>query len=229
MSDQDRYIPGVPCWVDTTQPDPEAAVAFYGGLFGWEFEDVMPPDAPQPVLRRAGSAAATSPPSARSRRARRAAPSGTRTCGSRTPTRPPRRCAPPAAPCLMEPVDVGDVRPHGGLRRPGRRRVLRLAGRRAPRRRGRQRARLAELQRPQHARRRGREGVLRRRLRLGAARRRAASRCGRCPATATSSSSATRACARTWPRWARRSASRTSSRAVSRSPTTSPTRRRTGA
>jgi predicted enzyme related to lactoylglutathione lyase len=46
MADQDRYIPGVPCWIDTTQPDPEAAVAFYGELFGWEFEDVMPPGAP---------------------------------------------------------------------------------------------------------------------------------------------------------------------------------------
>jgi predicted enzyme related to lactoylglutathione lyase len=29
--------------VDTSQPDPEAAVAFYSDLFGWEFEDVMPP------------------------------------------------------------------------------------------------------------------------------------------------------------------------------------------
>src|SRR5882724_707217 len=46
MSDRDRYIPGVPCWVDTTQPDPEAAVEFYGQLFGWQFEDMMPPDAP---------------------------------------------------------------------------------------------------------------------------------------------------------------------------------------
>jgi predicted enzyme related to lactoylglutathione lyase len=46
MSHQDRYIPGVPCWADTTQPDPQAAVAFYGDLFGWEFEDVMPPDSP---------------------------------------------------------------------------------------------------------------------------------------------------------------------------------------
>jgi predicted enzyme related to lactoylglutathione lyase len=27
-----------------TQPDPEAAVAFYSGLFGWECEDVMPPE-----------------------------------------------------------------------------------------------------------------------------------------------------------------------------------------
>jgi predicted enzyme related to lactoylglutathione lyase len=46
MSEQDRYIPGVPCWIDTTQPDPEAAVAFYRELFGWELEDVMPPGSP---------------------------------------------------------------------------------------------------------------------------------------------------------------------------------------
>ncbi len=46
MSERDRYIPGVPCWVDTSQPDPEAAVEFYAGLFGWELEDSMPPDAP---------------------------------------------------------------------------------------------------------------------------------------------------------------------------------------
>ena len=45
MSDQDRYIAGVPCWVDTTQPDPAAAAEFYGELFGWKMEDVMPPDA----------------------------------------------------------------------------------------------------------------------------------------------------------------------------------------
>lgn len=38
-----RKAPGVPCWVDTSQPDPEAAVAFYSGLFGWDFEDAMPP------------------------------------------------------------------------------------------------------------------------------------------------------------------------------------------
>jgi predicted enzyme related to lactoylglutathione lyase len=44
MPERDRYIPGVPCWVDTSQPDPQAAVAFYSGLFGWDFEDVMPPE-----------------------------------------------------------------------------------------------------------------------------------------------------------------------------------------
>jgi uncharacterized protein len=46
MSEQDRYIPGVPCWIDTMHPDPEAATTFYGELFGWEFEDAMPADSP---------------------------------------------------------------------------------------------------------------------------------------------------------------------------------------
>ena len=43
MPERNGYLPGVPCWVDTSQPDPEAAVGFYRGLFGWGFEDVMPP------------------------------------------------------------------------------------------------------------------------------------------------------------------------------------------
>jgi predicted enzyme related to lactoylglutathione lyase len=42
MPERDGYIPGVPCWVDTTQPDPDAAADFYGPLFGWELEDAMP-------------------------------------------------------------------------------------------------------------------------------------------------------------------------------------------
>ena len=67
MTDQDRYIPGVPCWVDTTQPDAAAAAEFYGGVFGWELEDVMPPESPATVLHRPAAAAATSPPSARRR------------------------------------------------------------------------------------------------------------------------------------------------------------------
>jgi uncharacterized protein len=46
MPERDGYIPGVPSWADTGQPDPEAAVGFYEALFGWEFEDMMPPDAP---------------------------------------------------------------------------------------------------------------------------------------------------------------------------------------
>src|SRR5436190_16998525 len=66
MPERDGYIPGVPCWVDTTQPDPQGAVDFYGGLFGWECEDVMPPDAPGSYfiarLRGGDVAAVSSPP-----------------------------------------------------------------------------------------------------------------------------------------------------------------------
>lgn len=46
MLTRDGYPAGVPCWIDTGQPDPEAAAGFYGELFGWEFEDRMPADAP---------------------------------------------------------------------------------------------------------------------------------------------------------------------------------------
>lgn len=43
---RDGYPAGVPCFIDTAQPDPEAATRFYGGLFGWEFEDRMPAELP---------------------------------------------------------------------------------------------------------------------------------------------------------------------------------------
>lgn len=45
MTDQRTYPHGVPCWVDTEQRDLDAACRFYGGLFGWTFEDAMPADA----------------------------------------------------------------------------------------------------------------------------------------------------------------------------------------
>ena len=43
---REGFPPGVPCWIDTAQPDPVAAASFYGALFGWEFEDRMPAGAP---------------------------------------------------------------------------------------------------------------------------------------------------------------------------------------
>jgi uncharacterized protein len=43
VPERDGYLPGVPCWVDTNQPDPDAAADFYRGLFDWELENVMPP------------------------------------------------------------------------------------------------------------------------------------------------------------------------------------------
>ena len=48
MQERESYPPGVPCWLDTMQPDPDAAKEFYGGLFGWEFDNRSPQGAPGP-------------------------------------------------------------------------------------------------------------------------------------------------------------------------------------
>ena len=46
MSEPRTYPNGVPSWVDTEQPDPEAAIYFYRALFGWSFTPVSAPEAP---------------------------------------------------------------------------------------------------------------------------------------------------------------------------------------
>jgi uncharacterized protein len=48
MSERDLYPAGVPCWVETLQPDVRAALDFYGPLFGCEFAGPgpMPGDPP---------------------------------------------------------------------------------------------------------------------------------------------------------------------------------------
>jgi uncharacterized protein len=42
MSERDSYPPGVPCWVETLQPDVDAALSFYAELFGWDFDGPGP-------------------------------------------------------------------------------------------------------------------------------------------------------------------------------------------
>ena len=48
MSRRDAYPAGVPCFVDTLTADLDAAMSFYGGIFGWEFAGpgAMPGDPP---------------------------------------------------------------------------------------------------------------------------------------------------------------------------------------
>lgn len=43
MGERKSYDPGTFCWVDLATTDPEGAKSFYGGLFGWEADD-MPVD-----------------------------------------------------------------------------------------------------------------------------------------------------------------------------------------
>jgi len=37
MSNVDKHAPGTPAWFDVVVPDLDAALKFYGGLFGWQF------------------------------------------------------------------------------------------------------------------------------------------------------------------------------------------------
>ena len=43
---RDTYLPGVPCWIDLVQRDPDATMAFYRDLFGWTYDVKTPADAP---------------------------------------------------------------------------------------------------------------------------------------------------------------------------------------
>jgi uncharacterized protein len=50
MSERDGYQPGVPCWVAAVEPDPKRAASFYAELFGWQTENLMPPDFPEDYI-----------------------------------------------------------------------------------------------------------------------------------------------------------------------------------
>ena len=165
MPERDGYLPGVPCWVDTSQPDPAAAVAFYGELFGWEFEDVMAPESEGRYftarirggdVAAVGSVPAGAPPQAMWN----TYVSVQSADDTATKVRECRRQRPDGA------VRRDGCRPDGRVRRPGGGGVLRVAGQSAQGRAGRQRARQPELQRPQHPRRRRRQGLLWRGVRL---------------------------------------------------------------
>ncbi len=50
MAQPRTYPHGVTCWIDTEQPDLDAAGRFYTGLFGWTLTDAMPAGASPPYL-----------------------------------------------------------------------------------------------------------------------------------------------------------------------------------
>ena len=43
MTTHDKYAQGTPCWADLQTTDTDGAKAFYGGLFGWTFDDQPTP------------------------------------------------------------------------------------------------------------------------------------------------------------------------------------------
>jgi uncharacterized protein len=50
MTAERTYPAGVTCWIDTEQPDVDAARHFYASLFGWSFSDAVPADVPGTYL-----------------------------------------------------------------------------------------------------------------------------------------------------------------------------------
>lgn len=61
MPDERTYPAGVPCWIDTDQPDVDAASNFYAGWFGWTLTDAVPPELPGPYLERVGPLTSSPP------------------------------------------------------------------------------------------------------------------------------------------------------------------------
>jgi predicted enzyme related to lactoylglutathione lyase len=58
MGERERYEPGTFSWTDLSTPDADAAKAFYGGLFGWDFEESPVPGDGVYVMARLGGRAA---------------------------------------------------------------------------------------------------------------------------------------------------------------------------
>ena len=54
MGEVERYPDGSFCWIDLGTTDVEGAKAFYGGLLGWEFEDLPAPEGSYTMCRLRG-------------------------------------------------------------------------------------------------------------------------------------------------------------------------------
>ena len=122
MAEPRTYPEGVTSWVDVEAPDLEAAQAFYGGLFGWTFEQASARLRGRPARR----------PGRRGGRSRRGRPGVEHLRrGRRRRSRPPRGCAsrrPGARAVRPLPATPAGRR----LRRPGRRTFPAVAGRHPP-------------------------------------------------------------------------------------------------
>lgn len=57
MPERTSYAHGIPSWIDLSTPDTDGARAFYGGLFGWTFEEEPAGDQGTYVMCRKGAKA----------------------------------------------------------------------------------------------------------------------------------------------------------------------------
>ena len=57
MGERERHDPGTFSWADLSTPDPQASKDFYGGLFGWDYDDAPIPEGGVYVMARLGGRA----------------------------------------------------------------------------------------------------------------------------------------------------------------------------
>jgi uncharacterized protein len=57
MGERTSHVPGTFSWTDLGTTDSDGAKAFYGGLFGWELEDMPVPEGPPYTMARIGGKA----------------------------------------------------------------------------------------------------------------------------------------------------------------------------
>ena len=168
MPDRTSHKPGTLSWADLATTDQEGAKEFYGGLFGWEYDeragrrgpDVLDGEARRPLRRGDRDAAA------RRDRRRASRRTGTSTSPSRTSTRSPASACEAGGTVLAGPFDVFDVGRMSVIAGPDGRGPVPVAAGHEHRRRGRQRAGRAGVGRHRDDGRGGRAGVLRLAARL---------------------------------------------------------------
>src|SRR3954447_13851754 len=124
MTERTAFAPGVPCWVDTWQPDAATGAAFYAALMGWDTETATPEDsAPRYIVCRldgrdvAAIGHGEGAPAGAAAPASAAAPTGAgapASAGAAARAAPPPRAAPAApagaaAPAWTTYVQVADI------------------------------------------------------------------------------------------------------------------------
>ena len=176
MSERTSYAPGTPCWVDLATPDLEAAESFYGELFGWEIPE-LPNSAEMGGYRRAklgGKDVAGVMPLMQEGQP----PAWSTYVSVDDADATAARGQENGGTVIAEPMDVIGPRQDGDLHRP----EGAVFGIWQPgdlrRRRAGQRAGRLRLERAQHPRRRGGEGVLRRASSAGSSKTRRSERAG---------------------------------------------------
>ena len=171
MGERDSYEHGTFSWTDLATPDAQASKDFYGGLFGWDFEDNPIPDDGVYVMARIDGRAAGAMFETTDRHPAWASYVTVDDLDGTT-----ARARELGANVLAEPFDVMDVGRMSTIQDPTGAVLLPVGAEDEHRRRDRERARRAQPEPAEHVRHRGGRALLRRAVRLALRQRRGTER-----------------------------------------------------